>query len=112
VHNCFSYHFVPAGSMMETGAQALGCTVFAGGTGQTEQQVQAMADLRPAAYVGTPSFLKIIVEKAQEMGVKLPSLTKAMVSGEAFPLAQPMDARAWHRRLPELWHGRSGPDCL
>jgi phenylacetate-CoA ligase len=70
--------------MMETGAQALGCTVFAGGTGQTEQQVQAMADLRPAAYVGTPSFLKIIVEKAQEMGVKLPSLTKAMVSGEAF----------------------------
>ena len=85
VHNCFSYHFVPAGSMMETGAQALGCTVFAGGTGQTEQQVQAMADLRPAAYVGTPSFLKIIVEKAQEMGVKLPSLTKAMVSGEAFP---------------------------
>lgn len=85
VHNCFSYHFVPAGSMMETGAQALGCTVFAGGTGQTEQQVQAMSDLRPAAYVGTPSFLKIIVEKAQEMGVRLPSLTKAMVSGEAFP---------------------------
>lgn len=85
VHNCFSYHFVPAGSMMETGAQALGCTVFAGGTGQTEQQVQAMADLRPAAYVGTPSFLKIIVEKAAEMGIRLPSLTKAMVSGEAFP---------------------------
>jgi phenylacetate-CoA ligase len=85
VHNCFSYHFVPAGSMMETGAHALGCTVFAGGTGQTEQQVQAMADLRPAGYVGTPSFLKIIVEKAQEMGVKLPSLSKAMVSGEAFP---------------------------
>lgn len=85
VHNCFSYHFVPAGSMMETGAHALGCTVFAGGTGQTEQQVQAMVDLQPAAYVGTPSFLKIIVEKAQEMGVKLPSLTKAMVSGEAFP---------------------------
>ncbi|MDL5035603.1 phenylacetate--CoA ligase family protein [Comamonas resistens] len=85
VHNCFSYHFVPAGSMMETGAHALGCTVFPGGTGQTEQQVQAMADLRPAAYVGTPSFLKIIVEKAWEMGVKLPSLSKAMVSGEAFP---------------------------
>ena len=85
VHNCFSYHFVPAGSMMETGAHALGCTVFAGGTGQTEQQVQAMVDLQPAAYVGTPSFLKIIVEKAQEMNVKLPSLTKAMVSGEAFP---------------------------
>ncbi|MCJ0764742.1 phenylacetate--CoA ligase family protein [Variovorax terrae] len=85
VHNCFSYHFVPAGSMMETGAHALGCTVFAGGTGQTEQQVQAMAELRPAGYAGTPSFLKIIVDKAAEMGVALPSVSKALVSGEAFP---------------------------
>ncbi len=85
VHNSFSYHFVPAGSMMESGAQALGCTVFAGGTGQTEQQVQAMADLRPAGYAGTPSFLKIILEKAAELGVALPSLAKALVSGEAFP---------------------------
>ncbi len=85
IHNCFSYHFVPAGSMMETGAHALGCTVFAGGTGQTEQQVNAIAELRPAGYVGTPSFLKIIVDKAAEMGVALPGLTKAMVGGEAFP---------------------------
>ena len=85
VHNCFSYHFVPAGSMMETGAQALGCTVFPGGTGQTEQQVQAMAELMPAGYIGTPSFLKIIVEKAAEMGVALPSLKKGLVGGEAFP---------------------------
>ena len=85
VHNCFSYHFVPAGSMMESGAHALGCTVFPGGTGQTEQQVQAMADLKPAAYAGTPSFLKIIVERAQEMGVALPSLKKAMLSAEALP---------------------------
>jgi phenylacetate-CoA ligase len=84
-HNCFSYHFTPAGSMMETGAHAIGCTVFAGGTGQTEQQVGAMAELKPAGYIGTPSFLKIIVEKAAEMGVKLPSVTKALVSGEAFP---------------------------
>jgi phenylacetate-CoA ligase len=85
IHNCFSYHFTPAGSMMETGAHAIGCTVFAGGTGQTEQQVGAMAELKPAGYIGTPSFLKIIVEKAAEMGVKLPTLTKALVSGEAFP---------------------------
>ena len=85
IHNCFSYHFVPAGSMMETGAHALGCTVFAGGTGQTEQQVQAMAELRPAGYIGTPSFLKIIVEKAADMGVTLPSMRKAMFGGEAFP---------------------------
>ena len=85
IHNCFSYHFVPAGSMMESGAHALGCTVFAGGTGQTEQQVQAMAQLRPAGYIGTPSFLKIIVEKAAEMGVTLPSVSKAMFGGEAYP---------------------------
>jgi phenylacetate-CoA ligase len=85
IHNCFSYHFVPAGSMMETGAHALGCTVFPGGTGQTEQQVQAMAELRPAGYIGTPSFLKIIVEKAAEMGVALPSVRKAMFGGEAYP---------------------------
>jgi phenylacetate-CoA ligase len=85
VHNCFSYHLAPAGSMLETGAHALGCTVFPGGTGQTELQVQAMADLASNGYVGTPSFLKIILDKALELGVALPSLTKALVSGEAFP---------------------------
>jgi phenylacetate-CoA ligase len=85
IHNSFSYHFVPAGSMMESGAHALGCTVFPGGTGQTEQQVQAMAELKPAGYIGTPSFLKIILEKAAEMQVPLPSLNRALVSGEAFP---------------------------
>ncbi len=85
IHNCFSYHFVPAGSMMETGAHALGCTVFPGGTGQTEQQVQAMRELQPAGYIGTPSFLKIIVEKAAEMGVAIPSVKKALFGGEAFP---------------------------
>ena len=85
IHNCFSYHFVPAGVMMESGAHALGCTVFPGGTGQTEQQVQAMADLSPAGYIGTPSFLKIIVEKAAEMKVALPTVSRALLSGEAFP---------------------------
>ncbi|NDP39880.1 MAG: phenylacetate--CoA ligase [Rhodoferax sp.] len=85
IHNSFSYHFVPAGSMMESGAHALGCTVFPGGTGQTEQQVQAMRELQPAGYIGTPSFLKIIVDKALEVGVALPSVKKAMFGGEAFP---------------------------
>jgi phenylacetate-CoA ligase len=85
VHNCFSYHCTPAGSMLESGAHALGCTVFPGGTGQTEQQVAAMADLQPAGYVGTPSFLRIILERADELGVKLTSLTKALVSAEPFP---------------------------
>jgi phenylacetate-CoA ligase len=95
VHNCFSYHFTPAGSMLETGAHALGCTVFPGGVGQTELQVQAMADLRPDGYVGTPSFLKIVLDKADELGVALPRLRKALVSGEAFPptLRDALDAR-------------------
>jgi len=85
VHNGFSYHFTPAGSMFETAAHALGCTVFPGGTGQTEQQVAAMADLRPTAYVGTPSFLRIILDRADELGVALSSITKALVSAEPFP---------------------------
>ena len=87
VHNAFSYHFTPAGSMMESGAAAIGCTVFPAGTGQTELQVQTMADMRPDAYAGTPSFLRILLEKADEMGVALPSLTKASLGGEGFPLA-------------------------
>ncbi|RTL32046.1 MAG: phenylacetate--CoA ligase family protein [Rhodocyclaceae bacterium] len=88
VHNTFSYHFTPAGSMMETAAHALGCTVFPAGVGQTEMQVAAIADLRPVAYAGTPSFLRIILDKADELGVPLTSLQKAFVSGEAFPPSQ------------------------
>ena len=85
VHNSFSYHFTPAGAMMDSGAAAIGCSVFPAGTGQTEQQLQAMRDLRPDAYVGTPSFLRIILEKADEAGVALPSLRRASLGGEAFP---------------------------
>jgi phenylacetate-CoA ligase len=86
IHNSFSYHLTPAGSMMETGAHALGCTVFPGGVGNTELQLQAIAELRPSGYAGTPSFLKILVDKAAESGQKL-SIGKALVSGEAFPPA-------------------------
>jgi phenylacetate-CoA ligase len=85
VHNCFSYHFTPGAFLMEGGARKLGCAVFPGGVGQTEQQVQAMVDLRPECYVGTPSFLRIIVEKAEELGADISSLKKAVVSGEALP---------------------------
>lgn len=85
VHNTFAYHFTPAGVMMETGAHALGCPVFPAGTGQTELQVQAIADLKPAAYAGTPSFLKIILEKAAETGSDASSLGHGLVSGEALP---------------------------
>jgi phenylacetate-CoA ligase len=85
VHNSFSYHLTPGGWIMDSGALALGCTVFPGGVGNTELQLQAMADLRPDGYVGTPSFLRIAKEKAEESGIALPSLQKALVSGEAFP---------------------------
>ncbi|MDX6752319.1 AMP-binding protein [Geminicoccaceae bacterium 1502E] len=88
VHNSFSYHLTPAGSMAEGGARALGCPVIPGGTGHTEQQARIIADVRPAAYVGTPSFLLILLEKGRELGLDMGSITKALVSGEAFPPAQ------------------------
>ena len=85
VHNTFSYHFTPGGFMLDSGARALGCAVFPAGVGQTEQQVMAMRDIGATAYTGTPSFLKIILEKADSMGVPLPALRKALVTGEALP---------------------------
>ena len=84
-HNAFSYHMTPGAFIMESGAHAVGCTVFPAGTGQTEQQLQAIAELKPQAYLGTPSFLRILVEKAQEAGVDIRSLAKGLVGGEAFP---------------------------
>ena len=87
VHNCFSYHFTPAGAMMDGSAHALGCTVFPAGTGQTDLQLQAMRALAPDAYAGTPSFLRVLLEKADAEGIALPSLAKAALSGEAVPAA-------------------------
>ena len=87
VLNTFAYHFTPAGSMLEAGANALGCTVIPGGTGHTEMQVAAIRDLRISAYVGTPSFLKLIVEKADELKVDISSLQKAHVGAEYLPPA-------------------------
>ena len=84
VHNTFAYHFTPAGFMFDLAAQALGCPVFPAGTGQTELQVQTIADLKPVCYTGTPSFLKILLEKADELKLDVRSLKKACVSGEAF----------------------------
>ncbi len=84
-HNSFSYHMTPGAFMMESGAHAIGCSVFPAGTGQTEQQLAAIADLRPDAYIGTPSFLRILLEKAQASGSDISSIKRALVSGEAFP---------------------------
>jgi phenylacetate-CoA ligase len=81
---------------MDLGAQAIGCAVFPAGTGQTELQVAAIADLKPNAYAGTPSFLKILLEKADELKADVSSLRKAMVSGEALlpPVREWLKARA------------------
>ncbi|HSD44216.1 MAG TPA: AMP-binding protein [Burkholderiales bacterium] len=87
VANTFAYHFTPAGSMLETGALACGCAVVPTGVGQTEMQVATIADLRISAYIGTPSFLKLIVEKADEQKADISCLTKAMVGGEYVPPA-------------------------
>jgi phenylacetate-coenzyme A ligase PaaK-like adenylate-forming protein len=87
VINTFAYHFTPAGSMLESGALALGCTVVPAGTGQTEMQVAAIRDLRVRGYVGTPSFLKLIVEKADELKSDISSLKKAQVGAEYLPPA-------------------------
>lgn len=86
VHNAFSYHMTPGGFMLDHGARALGCAVFPAGTGNTEMQVEAAAALRPGVYAGTPDFLKVILDRAQEMGKDLSSFRRGLVSGGAlFP---------------------------
>jgi phenylacetate-CoA ligase len=85
VHCSFSYHLTPAGSMVETAAHALGCAVIPAGTAPTEHQVQALSHFGATAYGGTPSFLKVLLEKADELGVKVASLKRASVSAEPFP---------------------------
>jgi phenylacetate-CoA ligase len=87
VLNGFSYHFTPAASMVEAGARAVGCTVVPGGTGQTEMQVATIRDLRVSGFGGTPSFLKLIVDKADEMQADISSLKKALVGAEYLPPA-------------------------
>jgi phenylacetate-CoA ligase len=85
VLNTFSYHFTPGGFIMDSGAQALGCAVIPAGPGNTEQQLQAIALFRPAAYCGTPDFLKILFDKAAEAKADISCIRKALVSGAAFP---------------------------
>ncbi|OUR76871.1 AMP-dependent synthetase [Alphaproteobacteria bacterium 46_93_T64] len=85
VYNTFSYHMTPAGHMMESGARAVGCPVVPAGIGNTEMQLQAIATLKPRAYVGTPSFLKILLEKGADAGMDMSSIKVASVGGEALP---------------------------
>lgn len=86
VHNAFAYHLTPAGFMLDEAAQALGCTVIPAGTGNTEQQAEAMIRLRPNGYVGTPDYLKVLLDRVDEMGGGPATISKALVSGGAlFP---------------------------
>jgi len=85
VHNTFSYHLTPGAWIMQSGARAIGCAVVPAGTGNTEQQVQAMGVVRPTAYTGVPDFLKVLLDKAREMAIDVSSLKKALVSGAALP---------------------------
>lgn len=86
VHNVFAYHMTPGGFLLDAGARALGCTVFAAGTGNTEMQIEAAAALRPRAYCGTPDYLKVMLDKADEMGRDLSCISKGLVSaGALFP---------------------------
>jgi phenylacetate-CoA ligase len=91
VHNAFSYHFTPAAFMIEGGARKIGCPVIPAGVGNTDMQLQAIAALKPSLYAGTPSFLKLIVEKAIETGADTSSLRRALVSAEPLPPS----LRAW-----------------
>lgn len=85
IHNTLSYHFTPAGSMIESGARAIGCGVFPAGVGQTELQINAIVDLQPNVYCGTPSFLKILLDKAAEMKADISCIKRGVVGGEALP---------------------------
>jgi phenylacetate-CoA ligase len=86
VHNAFAYHLTPGGFILDSSARALGCAVVPAGIGNTEQQVEAIAHLRPVAYTGTPDFLKVLLDKADALGLDASSITRGLVSGGAlFP---------------------------
>ncbi len=86
LHNCFAYHMTPGGFLLDEGARALGLSVFPAGPGNTEMQTAVIAHLKPAGYAGTPDYLKVILDKAAELGRDASSIKKALVSGGAlFP---------------------------
>ena len=98
VHNCFAYHLTPGGFMLEFGRHALGCAVIPGGVGNTEQQVEAIAHLKPSGYVGTPDFLKILLDTAASSGKDASSIKRGLVSGRRAPGFAARRARRARRR--------------
>jgi phenylacetate-CoA ligase len=95
VHNAFAYHLTPGGFILESGAHALGCAVIPAGPGSTEQQLEAIAHLKPAGYMGTPDFLKILLDTAEKSGKDVSSIRRGLVSGAALPasLRQELSSR-------------------
>src|SRR5207237_2146012 len=85
VHNSFAYHLTPGGFILESGAHALGCVIVPGGVGNTEQQLEAIAHYKPTGYVGTPDFLKILLDTAEKSGKDASSIKCGLVSGAALP---------------------------
>jgi len=86
VLNAFSYHLTPGGFILDQGAVALGCTVFPAGVGNTDMQVEAIDVLKPVGFVGTPDYLKVLLDRGREQGRNVSSIKKALVSGGAlFP---------------------------
>jgi phenylacetate-CoA ligase len=93
IQNCFGYHLTPGAWMVDNAARHIGCAVIPAGTGQTEQQLELIRALSPDAYVGTPSFLRILIEKARETGADISRLKRALVAAEALPPS----LRSWFR---------------
>ena len=93
LQNCFGYHLTPGAWMVDHAARKLGCAVIPAGIGQTEQQIEVIRTLRPDAYVGTPSFLRIIIEKAKELGIDISNLKRALLAAEALPASLRNDGK-------------------
>ncbi|MGE0314587.1 MAG: phenylacetate--CoA ligase family protein [Lautropia sp.] len=112
IQNCFGYHLTPGAWMVDLAARHIGCAVIPAGVGQTEQQIEAIRTLRPDAYVGTPSFLKIIVERARELGLDISNLRRALVAAEALPAS----LRQWFHAhgVPTVlqWYGTADLGCV
>ena len=112
LQNCFGYHLTPGAWMVDHAARKLGCAVIPAGTGQTEQQIEVIRTLRPDAYVGTPSFLRIIIEKAQQLGLDIASMKRALLAAEALPES----LRQWFRQQGVetvlQWYGTADLGCV
>jgi len=108
VHNSFAYHLTPGGFILESGARKLDCAVIPGGVGNTEQQLEAIAHYRPTGYVGTPDFLKILLDTAEKAGKDASSIKRGLVSGAALPASLREELGHRGRGNPRFGHSPRG----